>query len=227
MSKLTKLIPEQNFELILQRIAFILADELGGQFALDNTIEEFSGKVYVERTKPFDQSESFAYVVAFPEGQYTGKTIKDQDGDYTYMIDCYATAKDSDAVPGDTLSATKMLRMLGAVRSILESPHYNILSFPAGFINGTMVKSVQAGDPENNLDAKNTRRGRVIFNVRANETTELQTSTLLKQSNTTVLISGTDKGYFYSNQLVSWILETGIWNDSGIWDDTAVWIDEP
>jgi len=125
MSKLTAIIPAQGFELIRDRIAVILVDEIANQITL-GIGAEFNAKVFVERIVPIDKSETPLINVLYSRTGYDNNDFDSSDGQNTYHIDIYAkaNAKPSTNSEADNLAQVKLARLIGIVRAILESPHY-------------------------------------------------------------------------------------------------------
>lgn len=57
MAQINTIIPVQNFELIRDRIALILATEINNQFVLSGN-EDINCYVWLERSTPFDKIEN-------------------------------------------------------------------------------------------------------------------------------------------------------------------------
>ena len=57
MAQIYNIIPVQNFELIRDRIALILATEVNNQFVLSGN-EDINCDVWLERSTPFDKIEN-------------------------------------------------------------------------------------------------------------------------------------------------------------------------
>ena len=75
-------------------------------------------------------------------GDYDNMDVVDTRGTYTYFIDVFTRAKETDAEKGDTIAALKLQRILGIVRTILEDPQYRTLTFVAPSIEHTEIKEI-------------------------------------------------------------------------------------
>jgi hypothetical protein len=196
MSLLNGIIPQQNFELVRDRIAAILADEFANQFVLTSN-PDFDFDVWVERIIPFDKEELPTINVSLATGVYANQTVKQTEGTYTYFIDCFTKAKTTEDDDGDVLATTKLHRIMGMCRAILENPGYKTLGFTAPYLSNRHIERLDIADP-GKQDAINARMGRLSLSVRVIETTELKDASLLASSFTNVKLHSTQKGYFYA-----------------------------
>lgn len=196
MSILNGIIPQQNFELVRDRIGQILADEFARQFALTSD-PDFDLEVWIERFIPFDKEELPTINVSLSAGTFANQTAKQTEGTYTYFIDAHTKAKTSDSDAGDALATIKLHRLLGMCRAILENPGYKTLGFTAPFLSNRRIERLDIADP-GAQDATSSRMGRLAFTVRVVETMELIDASPLGSSFTTVKLHSTEKGYFYA-----------------------------
>lgn len=211
MSKVVGIIQPQAYELIRERIGAILADEILNQYTLTSNAD-INAEVWVERKTPFDKTDFPAVNVVFPNGTFDNKNARSVDGTYTFNIDVYTSSKNSSSKQGDKFASTTAQKILGICRAILENPVYRTLDFAAPFICNTHVSSITLPDMSGN-DADNTAMGRLVFSVRAAETTELIEAALLASNDTVMKLYLTDKGYkfvsgFYLDSVV-WIAGSG------------------
>jgi len=196
MALITNIIPAQNFEVIRDAIGFVLAEELANQFALTSD-EDLNAKVWIERILPFHHTDVPAVNVLFNGGNYTQQTTINSDGDYTYFIDVYHSAKTSATKDGDKTASIKLHKLLGVCRAILENPIYRTLGIAPPSLQHTSVTTISIADAKDNQDAVSVMMGRLTFNVRACETTKLADGLALFSSTTTVKLGNTDKGYIF------------------------------
>lgn len=198
MSKITTEITAQGFELIRDRIGFVLADEIAAQVALPVTDpSEVDAQVFVERVHPIDKGEVPLINVLYSRTNYISNTAIDGDGRNTYNIDVYARAKSKVGKKADKRAMLRLERLLGMIRAILESPHYVTLDFPRPFIMNTTVTDIQIADPKDNQDSANLMMGRLVFVVDAAETVEQIQAVAAAGYDTQVKIEETDKGFLY------------------------------
>lgn len=197
MSRITAAISAQSFELIRDRIVEILVDEFDGQYLLTYDAELIVD-VFKERNTPVDKAELSCIIVSFANGIYGNKNQGHVDGDYQYNIDVYTNAKTNDSQSGDTKSATKLQKLIGIIRAILENQAYKTLGFITPRIMNTIVSEINIRRYDPN-DTVNTSMGRITFKVRAAETTAPMDANLIDGYQTTVLIDQSGKGYFYQS----------------------------
>jgi len=190
-------IPTQSFELIRNRIAEILVQELPAQatFLADTKI---NATVYVERYVSFDLTELPAVNVSLNRGLYAEQTQKSTDGTYTYNIDCHTSAKSTSAgARGDSLSMFQLQKLLGVCRGILEDTRYNTLGFARPFIESSKITTIDIGNATEG-DATSSVMGRLTLVVRANEQKGVVTPELIAGYDTQVKLGLTEKGYIFT-----------------------------
>lgn len=196
MSLINGIIPNQNFEIVRDRIAEILATEFSSQFILTSN-SDFDLDVWLERFIPFDKEELPAINVGLATGTFSGHDQKKTDGTYTYFIDAYAKADSSENDQGDTKANIKLQRLLGMIRAMLENPRYKTLGFDPPSIFNRHCESLSIADP-GKQDATSSVMGRITFLVKVPETVELINPVLLGRMDTRVKLHETDRGYFYA-----------------------------
>lgn len=195
MALINTQIPPASFEIVRDRIAAILAEEITNQ----NTLfpdPELSLKVWLERIVPFNRGESPAINVRWAGTPYNSRTMVQSDGVNTYQIDCYAQAKTSTTEPGDAKAILKVQKLLRVCRAILMNPKYKTLGYLPGFVMTTNISNMKMGE-EPDQDAMNYLMGSLLFDVKLPETTELINPPLIQGAETTLTIEETEQGYFY------------------------------
>ncbi len=214
MAVIDEILGPSSFELIRDRTAAILADELGNQAVLQaqavtpdqDLIEQLTRlKIVTERFRPFNESDYPALDVFLFQDEFDNKSQQSVRGTIQLYLDLYtdgerkAIDRESDA--GDQLSAKRAQRIVGLIRTILEHPAYNTLDFDvtAGevIIQRTLVSAVKRTEEENTRDGLNVMMYRVIFEVVASETTNALDGLPLALATTDVKIDETDLGYQY------------------------------
>jgi hypothetical protein len=199
MALITDPIQTQNFELIREQIAAILAIEIDNQGVLtyDPSLQQM--KVFVEAINPEDKTDLPLVNVSYVDGAYGDLKVYDgsNKGVYQYNIDVYTNAKQTDDNRGDYLSAVLLQKILGICRTIIDHPAYKILLFPPGIIWRVKSNSIKIRDEGKN-DALNSRMGRLTIEVHATEKTCITAGILLAESDTTVKVNNTNDGYYYS-----------------------------
>lgn len=192
MSKIDIQIPEQNFELLGRKIGEILTVELANQ------TDAAGVTVWYERSVRFDRNEVPAVNVYFTQVEYDANTPINQDGNNDYVIDIYAGANYTDDGRGDVLANSKVKRLLGIIRYILESQEYITLDLPRPLVRRTAVKSMNIVDiTSNEQDTNSIVMGRIAFEVQATEDVRLSSSLLLDQNTTKIKLDETEKGFQY------------------------------
>ncbi len=202
MALLTQKIPEQNFELVRDRIAEILADEILAQSLIVPLTPELNAKVFVERFVPFDKTDIPCVNVVFANGNYDNQNTLTADGLYKYNIDVYAKAKSTTIEGGDKLASIKLHRLLGICRAILENPQYRTLAFAPPSLQRVTVVDIAIEQPQNTQDGSSVIMGRLTFDVSVCEGTQLQSANNISGWETSVQMDETPQGYQFSNVTV-------------------------
>jgi len=202
MALLNLKIPEQQFEIVRDRIGFILADEIAAQALIAPATPELDATVFLERFVPFDKTDIPCLNVTFASGSYGNEDAKNSTGTYKYNIDVYAKAKSTTTDGGDKLATIKLHRLLGIVRAILESPQYMTLAFPRPSLNRVTVVDIAIEQPQNTQDGSSVIMGRVTFDVSVCEGVQLLTGQDIGGYKTEVKMNETDKGYQFSNIVI-------------------------
>jgi hypothetical protein len=195
MSKITGIIPPQNFEYVRTRIVDILNDEISNQVTLTSN-NEIKAPAFEEKSGPFPHAELPLINVSLASGTYGNKHQGNSTGTYIFNIDAYAKAKSTDSQNGDTRSSIQSQRILGIVRAILENPIYKTLGFEPPFLARTMCNDIKMANPTKD-DALNVTMGQITFHVVINETTSLIQPPLIKGYHTKVKVNATNNGYVY------------------------------
>lgn len=201
MPKILFVLGPQAFELIRDRIAIILADEIEGQYLLTYDPDFGEMKVFVESANPNDKEDLPIINLSFASGsypllkEYNGKIL----GSYIYNIDVYTSSPSNDEADGDNISGVKLQKILGVCRAILDNPIYRNLNYAPGFIQRVSVQdiNIRADSKEMNNDSLNTRMGRLTLSVEAEESVALLVGNDLNEWNTNVSLNGTNDGYYY------------------------------
>ena len=195
--KINNAIPQQNFELIRDRIGLILKEEIDNQANTLISDPDLNASVWVERFVPFDKSDFPCVNILFSGGPFENINTVSVTGVYTFLIDVYTSSPTTTGQDGDQKASFVLQRLLGIIRAILENPVYRILDFNPGTVLGTEVENLGVMDPQNNQDATSTIKGRVTLKVKACETTQLLDASPIEGFETAVKINLTDKGYKY------------------------------
>ncbi len=196
MSKIVVEITEQRFELIRNRIAQILTDELNGQFVITSN-PLFTAKVWLERFIPFDKTELPAINVTFFNSNYDNQTPIASIGTNVYNIQVVTFAKDTDTERGDVLAIKKCEKLCGVIRYILENPNYLELEFNnPRFVSNVKIRGINISDPASNQDGFHSVSGQVICEVTAEELNGELTALEAERYTTMMKMDETEKGIF-------------------------------
>lgn len=196
-AKIPTLIPPQSFEIVRDRIAVILVEEITNQFALGSEQALNLTQVALERTVPFDKEEMPAINVNLQRSTQDDQAAVNTDEITLFNIDCFQSGITTGTNKGDVLAKLKLHRLMGVVRAILENPRYKTLGFNPGFIMNRHVASMDFAevDPKDGLSIT---MGRVLFSMKIPENTELITPTVAAGFDTKMTLDLTDKGYTYT-----------------------------
>jgi hypothetical protein len=145
IARIETLIDKQdNFEIIRDQIAAILAIEVSNQVELakiaGKNIEDYDFDVYVERSRPWDvntnaegnQCGALPLVnVLFDNDNFSGNNsnkTERQRAVGTFYIDCYGAKNKNAKMSGDEASSKESDRIGRLVRNIIMSAKYNSLA---------------------------------------------------------------------------------------------------
>lgn len=178
---------QDNFELVRDQIAAILASEEASQRAIaalaGRDPEEWRLRVYAERSNPFeqwlnDQTDCSPIVnVWFDSSSFdglAGNTVERQKTEAVYNIDCYGFGLASDEAggghnPGDQAAAFQAHKALRLVRNILMAAQYTYLGL-RGVVWRRWPQSVTSFQPQQDArQAQQVVGVRLAFRVQFNE----------------------------------------------------------
>lgn len=197
------LIPQQNFELVRDRIGSILATEFGAQKVLSGNDNFYNITVETGRTSAINYSEMPYINVMTGRMNFDNSNQGQDDNLVTYYVDVYAKSKATQTKGADVTASTLLLKYLGVVRAILVNPLYSTLSFEPGIIMSRQISDIQFQDPKELKNSVTTQMARIVYEVRMIETAETyQDFETVNSSYTTVKIGQTEQGYL-------WIIEEG------------------
>lgn len=199
MALITEIIPPQGYEIVQNRIASILLEELTNQKTLQGLTSEF--EVFLERQEPFDKSEDVMLSVICSHADYDDYTSKDSQGGTMYYIDIYCKAQGTPISDPSMVSRSKLFTYVGMVRYILQSGKYQTLGLPYGLIGGRYVKKVlfdtdySSFGNHSNWDGSFIRFCRIFYLVRIQENQQLWDGIPLLGNDTNITLEETSKGY--------------------------------
>lgn len=185
--------------LIRDRIAQILADEIGNQQTLNPSVN-YPSRIFVERGTDFNYPELPAMNVSIGEINYTDNYQVQRMVDVTFWIDVYSRRKDSDQGGAGELATKEALYFSRVVQFILDHPHYKTLLFGNAIIFDTQADAVNIGRAASDESAK-VSAARVLFTVRTLASGAFQPHTDLNESFTTVQLNESEEGFFYQTNI--------------------------
>ena len=193
-AKITYQITENNFELIRDKIATILKEELSNQANIQSD-PDLDPDIYVERFTPVDKEEEKVLVVTVDRWNGDNETTITQKLGTIFNIDIYTFSEGDENNEGYYYSSKKMERLAGLIRHILEHPEYIHLDFSSKFIYRTSVFTFLADDGGRNEDGLSSRMGLIQFRVEHEEQQTPKAPIALAGSDTVFTIEETEKGY--------------------------------
>lgn len=185
-----------SFELIRDRIGQILADELPNQASLSGN-PNLNATVWIERFIQFNTNDCPCVNISLNRGNYDGFTTLRQDGSYEFYIDVYENSKAIGNENGDKDATFKLHKLANVVRAILSHHKYDTLAFASPFIEGVRVKQISIGESRKQHDADNLIIARMVFEVKAPESTLAITPVDIAGYTTKAVLGETDKGYLF------------------------------
>lgn len=197
MAVINNPIAQRPFEVIRDRIANILADELWNQSVI-NYDESLDATIYTERFVPFDRSDMPCVNVMLTRGNFDNYKAIDKDGTYQFFIDVYHRASTTDSVGADEMAHRNLHRLIGVIDAILSDTRYVTLGYERPFISRVEVTEIKIAEPKDDHDAQSVAMGRVFFSVRVPSSVESIQPRLMAGYDTQVKIGTTDIGYIYS-----------------------------
>jgi hypothetical protein len=209
--ELTERIPRQTFELVRDRIAQILALELGGQAALQPPDEQLQGiTVFTDRFIPLDVTDLPAVDVLFSSATYDTDGRIRVDGPGVFVINVFTAqeaqidASGNVLARGDTLSVNQNSRILGVIRSILQSAPYKTLAFDPKLlpIGGRKVDRIMSVDPSAvDENVANLSKGMAQFTVKFCEVQELDKVRDLEELVSEGRVDGGERGIVWKFEI--------------------------
>lgn len=223
MAEINEILSYANYEIIRDRISYILAIELANQKALnvaelaleqakptpnqdlidlyELNISCIPGKVWLERFLRPQPSEYPMVNVVFtgaPLNEGSSHTL--QNGVDRYIIECYQDAKSSENRKGDELASLKLHRVLAICRAILMDRNYVRLGFnSAPYIVGSReVRDLMIAQPVSGAEnSHHAIYGKIDLLVKTTEVVPDLTGVDLNISYTEMKIYDSDLGYYF------------------------------
>lgn len=197
MSKILNAIGPAGFELVRDRIAEIILDELHNQASLTYEAEFEDMKVWIERSHDFSKTELPAINVKLSSGDYGNKNRGSVDGTYIFNIDFHANSPKVGDDDGDKLASIKVQKLMRFVRAILEDPIYETLAFPRPSVSRVGFVSLRIAQSNPKEDALHSIMSRLDFSVLYNERTAPIVAPLITEYKSHVKLYETEQGFYY------------------------------
>jgi hypothetical protein len=204
-------IAQANFEIVRDQIGAIIKVELDKQAALWGTQpqagppavpgipnNDLTAEVFIERLTPVDRSEGNVINVVVNSMDLDNQNQFTQRNSVVFAIDVFTNALETEAVDGCYLSGAKLHRLIGLIRSILQSPIYVKLGFQSGIVESRSVYKVLFSEKDDNHDTINSRMARIFLKVAIHEKTTGITPIEAGSYSTIVKLELTEKGYKFN-----------------------------
>lgn len=194
-------IAQQNFELVRDRVAIVLKEELDNQ-ATRQSNTDLTGNVFIERFNLPSEDEGTVITVNVDACQYDNQTAVSQSNEIRLNIDVYCDSYQNASTEGYERSGKKAGRLAGLIRAILQNPVYDRLRFANGIVERRSVSSIRFARVSDEQDARFTRMARIDLMVRVNETVTGISPIDAGGYDTQIKIALTEKGYklTYNNE---------------------------
>jgi hypothetical protein len=198
MPRIQGIIPSQAFEIIRNRIADIIIDELQNQKDYTGD-DELNCNIVLEQRIAFDKSELTIINIAMTDADFSNQHQGQSDGDYKYNVDVIAGSPSDDVDQGDTLASKLVQKIIGKLYAIMTNAQYRTLGFNpgSGGIQRVSVTPITIGNLTQG-DTRSTTIARMVVTVRASQTTELLGGILAAGYDTQIKIAESNSGFKYT-----------------------------
>ena len=198
-AKITYAISNQNYELVRDKVAAILALELPNQATL-NAESHIDASVFTERITSIDAQEKAVVNVILSRLELSNDTAFSQKNEMSIVVEVYTQAYDTANDRGDELAAMKNHRIAGIIRTVLMSRPYARLGFDAGFIENRTISEISRTIPRNQSDAANNVMTTISMQVKCVEDMAQDEGVEVARNSTiaTVIKQTTEKGIEYT-----------------------------
>lgn len=178
---------QDNFEIIRDQIAVILATEIANQRVLANEADkdpsDWKLRIFTERANPWEQwrdqqADTSPIVNVWFDGDTfdmaSSNIVERQKATATYNIDCHGYGKSTDDpacghIPGDRAAAFEAQRAVRLVRNILMAAENTYLGM-RGVVWRRWTRGITMFQPQfGNVDALQVLGARLAFQVEFNE----------------------------------------------------------
>ena len=194
MPKILTAIPALSTEVIRDKVAAILTDEIPNQATL-LADAEVNATVYKERVSPVGYDQCPCLNVMVDTIGFEGQTQLTTNATNNFFIDIITKGKNTVSKDGDFASAESALKVARVVRGILEAPVYKTLDFAPGFISHRKITKLQVSEPRDTKDSKHMIMIRMEFEVKSHDSNIPQSDHDLGLSRSQFKLDETDKGH--------------------------------
>lgn len=195
MALINDTIPADYFQLIRDKIAAILLDELSNQFTLSGNKDFDLSQIWNERRRPFNLSELPAVNLSIGPLSYGAKFGLQRQPEVMYWIDVYNSKLYTDDADADALSSDGAWSMLRAVQFILDHASYRTLEL-SPYVMHTECVRITPGEAEMS-DGARCSILRLEFQVKTQSIIPANEPINWALSDSKVKIGTTELGYFY------------------------------
>ena len=197
MAVISDALADGVIDIIRDRIASILLDELRNQASISSRPFLNISRIWKERETPFNKSELDPIAINLQAGeivygdQYQTQRVKE----ITYYIDIYTCQKHSTEGYADRLAVEQGFDVVNAVQFILDHPEYKALRI-APRIRNAKVSRVQRGEASLGDSGKGSII-RIEYTVTTHTNQSKTDPTTIEGNDTTVSIGTSNEGLFY------------------------------
>lgn len=195
MARINYAITDDYFEIIRDKIAEILLDELPNQATLLNNPDLNFTQIWKERTTNFNLNELPALNLSTSEVGYNDKFPGERYTTPVYFIDIYVSKIHEQNNNADQLSMDAGWRIARVIQGVLDHDEYKDLTI-APFVRHAEVRVTRAGEADSDGGGK-VSIIRVEYMVDTYSSQGALDPEQILGSDTTVRLNDTEKGYFY------------------------------
>tara|TARA_R110000796_G_scaffold60642_9_gene140314 strand:- start:5580 stop:6164 length:585 start_codon:yes stop_codon:yes gene_type:complete len=188
-------IPEQNFEKARDMIAQILVSEFA--------VNSINPKVYTERVQEIDKSNFPAVNVVFEGLSNQSLNNSDNDGTYTFNIDCYSNGKATATTSAGSNASVSLHRLIAITKQVLLNQVYKNLLFAVNerVVLHRSITSIQTADPFQGQDSNGSVMARLVLVLKLSDVMQKDEAVTINKIVTTVRVKPGDSGFLWESNL--------------------------